>query len=74
MLDSEQRCDSKYNYKTPLKVISERINLEAQRLLQFSDKNMNEITEELGFSEASHFSKFFKRQIGVSPNAFRKSI
>lgn len=65
---------SKYNYKSPLKVISERINLEAQRLLQFSDKNMNEITEELGFSEASHFSKFFKKHTGNSPSVFKNNV
>lgn len=65
---------SKYNYKSPLKVISERINLEAQRLLQFSDKNMNEITEELGFSEASHFSKFFKKHTGSSPSVFKNNL
>ena len=65
---------SKYNYKSPLKVISERINLEAQRLLRFSDKNMNEITEELGFSEASHFSKFFKKHTGHSPSVFKNNL
>lgn len=63
---------SKYNYKSPLKVISERIVLEAQRLLQFSEKNMNEIALELGFVEASHFSKFFKKHNGVSPVHFKK--
>jgi AraC-like DNA-binding protein len=62
----------KYHSKSPLKVISERICLEGERLLCFSTKNMNEISETLGFTEASHFSKFFKKHTGLSPIAFRR--
>ena len=62
----------KYYSKSPLKVIGERICLEGQRLLRFSDKNMNEISDTLGFIEASHFSKFFKKHTGLSPIAYRR--
>ena len=62
----------KYHSKSPLKVISERICLEGERLLRFSTKNMNEISEKLGFTEASHFSKFFKKHTGLSPIAYRR--
>ena len=64
----------KYYYKSPLKVIGERICLEGQRLLRFSNKNTNEISEILGFTEASHFSKFFKKHTGLSPRAYKQKI
>ena len=61
----------KYNAKTPLKVISERICLEAQRLLLFSKKSVTDIGFELGFTDVSHFSKFFKKHYQQTPAAYR---
>ena len=62
---------SKYNANTPLKVISERICLEAQRLLLFSKKSVTDIGFELGFTDVSHFSKFFKKHYQQTPAAYR---
>jgi AraC-like DNA-binding protein len=62
----------KYYNKSPHKVISDRICLEAERLLIFSNKNVSEIAYELEFSEASHFSKFFKNHTGNSPKEYKK--
>ena len=64
---------SKYNANTPLKVISERICLEAQRLLLFSKKSVTDIGFELGFTDVSHFSKFFKKHYQQTPAAYRIS-
>jgi AraC-like DNA-binding protein len=64
---------ARYFNKSPLKVITERIVLEGKRLLDFSDKNINEIAYNLGFEEASHFSKFFKTQVGLSPKQYKDS-
>ena len=64
---------AKYNNKTPLQVINDRIVLEAKKLLLLSEKSSKEIAFGLGFSEASHFSKFFKNQAGVSPIHFKKN-
>jgi len=63
----------KYNKKSPLKIISERICLEAQRLLMFSDKTVSEIAYDLEFNEASHFSKFFKKHTGTPPKEYKRS-
>ncbi|WP_299621016.1 AraC family transcriptional regulator [uncultured Tenacibaculum sp.] len=63
---------AKYNDKKPLQIINERLILEAKRLLQFSEKSSKEIAFILGFSEASHFSKFFKNHVGVSPTNYKK--
>jgi AraC-like DNA-binding protein len=62
---------SRYYNKSPLRVITERIILESKRLLDFSDKNINEIAGALGFDEVSHFSKFFKTQVGLSPTEYK---
>lgn len=52
------------NYKT--KLIEHR--------LQFSDKRLNEIAVEFGFTDESHFNKFFRKQKGSSPKAYRKLV
>ena len=62
----------KHSANSPLKIINERIAAEAKRLLLYSDKSVEEISYELGYNEPSHFSKFFKTQVGVSPMLFRK--
>lgn len=63
---------TRYYSKSPLKVINERIVIESKKLLRFSNKNINEISFELGFSEASHFSKFFKTHAGLSPKQYKE--
>lgn len=63
---------AKYNNILPLQVINNRIILEAKKLLLYSEKSSKEIAYSLGFTEASHFSKFFKKQAGISPIIFKK--
>lgn len=60
-----------YNAKTPLEVIHDRINLEARRLLLYTEKTIKEIAYELGFEEHTHFSNFFRKHNGISPTDFR---
>lgn len=62
----------KANDASPLKIINERIVLEAKRLLLFSTMNADEIGYELGYKEASHFSKFFKSHTGLPPAQFKE--
>ncbi len=63
-----------YNHKTPLQIIQERLVQEAKRLLLYTDKTAKEIAYELGFEDAGHFGKFFKRLSGQSVTEIRKSI
>ena len=63
-----------YSDKTALSFINDRIIVEARRLLLFSDKTSEQITYILGYNEPGHFSKFFKKQVGVSPIEFRKNV
>ncbi len=62
-----------YNSKTPLEVIHDRINLEARRLLLYTEKTIKEIAYELGFEEHTHFSNFFRKHNNISPSDFRAS-
>ena len=59
--------------KTASNIIQNQVGTEAKRLLIYTDKNISEIAYELGFDDSSHFAKFFKKQLGVSPTLFRKN-
>jgi len=62
---------SKY-HKSPLQIIHDRIVLEVKRLLTYSDKSAKEIAYIVGFEDASHLSRLFKKQTGISPTAYKK--
>jgi AraC-like DNA-binding protein len=61
-----------YNHKSPLQIIQERIAQEATRLFRYTDKTAKEIAFELGFEDAGHFGKFFKRVAGQSVTEIKK--
>lgn len=52
--------------------IFEMLYCEARNLLNVSDASVQQIAEELNFSDQAAFSKFFKRRSGMSPLEFRK--
>jgi AraC family transcriptional regulator, transcriptional activator of pobA len=58
--------------KTAQAVIQERVLLEAQRRLRYSDLSVAEIAQQLNFRDASYFGRFFKQHTGCSPHAFRQ--
>ncbi|MEQ8242259.1 helix-turn-helix domain-containing protein [Fulvivirga sp.] len=64
---------AKYNHKTPLQIIHERIALEGKRQLLYTDKTAKEIAHDLGFDDAGSFHKLFKKITGHTPNDFKKS-
>ncbi|SDP36858.1 helix-turn-helix domain-containing protein [Lentzea jiangxiensis] len=53
-------------------LIDARVALEAKRLLVHTDLSSAAIGHRLGFSEATNFTKFFIRETGTSPGAFRE--
>ena len=60
--------------RSPLQIIHERIVLEAKRLLIYTDKTAKEIAYEVGFDDASHLSRLFKKQTSQSPSDFKKQL
>lgn len=61
-----------YNQKSPQQIILDRLALEAKRLLQFTEKQNQEIAYELGFNDPAHFSRFFKKMTDFSPTRYRE--
>jgi AraC family transcriptional regulator, transcriptional activator of pobA len=59
--------------RTAREFIVERLLVEAKNLLAHTAMDIAEISHSLNFAEPSHFSKFFKHEIGVTPLAFRKT-
>lgn len=53
-------------------VIRNRILLEAKRLLVNAEKNIAEIAYQLSFTDSPHFTRFFKKYTGTTPEEFRK--
>lgn len=52
-------------------MIKNRVILEAERLLLHTTLSVTEISYELGFSDNSHFGKYFKSATEYSPNLYR---
>ncbi len=51
-----------------------RIRLQrSQNLLRYSDLALGEIAKRCGFSSATYFGRFFKRETGMTPAAFRRA-
>lgn len=58
--------------KTTSDLIHQRVLLEAKRLLTHGELTVQEISFELGYDDASYFSRLFKNKCGVSPSVFSK--
>ncbi|MCC5668798.1 AraC family transcriptional regulator [Nostoc sp. CHAB 5784] len=64
-------------YKTGKSVnswIAEKIIAEAKAMLARSSESVQEIATRLGFKDAGHFSRFFKKHTELSPLSFRQSL
>jgi AraC-like DNA-binding protein len=59
--------------KTTTDLLRERLTLEAKRLLTHSPHlNIAQVAQALGFEDNSYFSRFFKKQAGITPEQFRQ--
>jgi AraC-like DNA-binding protein len=57
--------------KTTTEVITDRIILEAKRMLMDKKFTVNEIASELGYDDYSYFTRLFKKHTGMTPSTFR---
>lgn len=58
--------------KTTTELITERVLLEAKRLIVHSDNTLAVIAEILGYEDYAYFSKVFKEKTKITPLAFKK--
>lgn len=59
---------------TAVKVIRERVMLEAKRMLLHSEVSVAEVADRLAFEDPAYFSRCFKKHTGRSPIEFRQSL
>ncbi len=53
-------------------LIRQRVLTEAKRELVFTNRAIHDIAYDLGFSDPSHFARFFRKQTGKTPQDFRQ--
>jgi AraC family transcriptional regulator, transcriptional activator of pobA len=53
-------------------LIRQRVLTEAKRQLVFTNQAIHEIAYDLAFADPSHFARFFRKQTGTTPQAFRE--
>ncbi len=61
----------KFQY-TPIKYLNNLRMMKAEEILMKTDKNITEISMELGLTSPSNFTRSFKKFTGLSPSEYRK--
>ncbi|SAL25012.1 transcriptional regulator [Caballeronia arvi] len=56
---------------SPLALINEHLVREAQRDLVYSTMSVKQIAHGLGFADIAYFSRYFRKQTGVTPTQFQ---
>lgn len=59
--------------KTASEIITERVILEAKRMLIYLDEGLVEIAFRLGYEEYSYFARIFRKNTGITPSQFIKN-
>lgn len=57
--------------QSALAIIHARSMREARRMLVYTSMTVRDISDALGFSDPAYFTRFFKRNAGMSPREFR---
>lgn len=60
--------------KTAIELIHIFLISEAKNMLKGSDSNVTEIAYALGFENSPYFSRLFKREVGMSPQQYKKHL
>ena len=55
-------------------LVTDRVMLEAARLLRFTDATVGEVARAVGFTDPLYFSRAFKRHAGAAPMAHRARV
>lgn len=57
--------------RTTKQLVTDRVMLEAARLLRFTELTVGEVAYRTGFEDQLYFSRAFKRRYGVAPTPYR---
>lgn len=66
-----RRACAHVNGRSPSHLIMDRLYLEAQRILLYSNMPVGALAAHLGFDDPAYFSRFFAKRARQSPRAFR---
>lgn len=72
-LSAFKRDFENYFHDTPANYMKEQKLLKAHDLLSSTDFSISEICYEVGFSDASHFTKLFKQKYHLTPSEYRRT-
>lgn len=70
--NSLYRIVKEYSGTSPKDFITNRLIMEAQRKLRYSNLSVKELAYELGFNDPDYFSRLFKKSTGKSVSEFLK--
>lgn len=73
-LDSFSKKIKRELGKSPSRFIQDRVVLEAKKLLHLTYLSIKEIAAKLGFEDEFYFSRYFKKNVGISPSSFRERV
>ena len=57
---------------TPVAYLNRYRVQQAKQLLTYTHKSITEIALDVGFSGSGYFSRIFRRETGMSPEAYRR--
>ena len=72
--NSLYRLVKEYSGTSPKDFFTNRLMIEAQRKLRYSNLSVKELAYELGFNDPDYFSRLFKKSTGKSVTQFVESI
>ena len=72
--NSLYRLVKEYSGTSPKDFFTNRLMIEAQRKLRYSNLSVKELAYELGFNDPDYFSRLFKKSTGKSVTQFIESI
>jgi len=64
----------KFADRSALEIIQERIILEAKRKLYLNGVSIKQLGYELGYEDPAYFTRFFRKNVGISPQYFKTAI
>jgi signal transduction histidine kinase/DNA-binding response OmpR family regulator len=68
------RCFREEMGVTPVTYLNRYRVRQAKALLEAGVKSITEVALEVGFSDSHYFARVFRREVGVSPSAFRQRV